>query len=139
AEQRVFVDLAGRFPAGGIITGIGEPERVFGCYVTAVFFLTIRIQRQIGGYFTEDEDKAGAARLMVISDALWRRVFNGDPTVIGRAINYNGASWTVIGVLPATFDFYGRSNGNNDFFLPMIGTFGKESFVNDRSSHPCQV
>src|SRR6266403_643261 len=139
AEQNVFVDLAGRFPAGGIITGIGEPERVFGRYVTASFFSTLRIQPQIGRFFGEDEDKGGAAHVLVISDALWRRCFNADPTVIGRAINFNGASWTVVGVLPANFDFYGRSNGNNDLFLPMIGTFGKESFVNDRGSHPCQV
>jgi predicted permease len=139
AEQRVFVDLAARFPAGGIITGIGEPERVFGRYVTASFFSTLRIQPQIGRFFGEDEDKAGAARVMLISDALWRRCFNADPAVIGRAINFNGASWTIIGVLPANFDFYGRSNGNNDLFLPMIGTFGKENFVNDRGSHSCQV
>ncbi len=38
AEQNVFVDLAGRFPAGGIITGIGEPERVFGRYVRLTFW-----------------------------------------------------------------------------------------------------
>src|SRR5436305_14277580 len=44
AEQQVFVDLGGRFPAGGIITGIGEPERVFGRYVTTSFFSTLRIQ-----------------------------------------------------------------------------------------------
>ena len=74
-----------------------------------------------------------------MSDGSWRRCFNADPAVIGRAINFNGASWTVIGVLPANFDFYGRSNGNNDMFLPIIGTFGKESFVNDRASHPCAV
>src|SRR5207302_9747137 len=129
AEQRVFVDLAARFPAGGIITGIGEPERVFGRYVTASFFSTLRIQPQIGRFFTEDEDKAAAAHVLVISDSLWRRRFNADPTIIGRAINFNGASWTVVGVLPANYDFYGRSNGNNDLFLPMIGTFGKESFV----------
>jgi putative ABC transport system permease protein len=139
SEQRVFVDLAARFPAGGIIIGIGEPERVFGRYVTASFFSTLGIQPEIGRFFGEDEDKAGAAHVLVISDALWRRCFNADPAVIGRAINFNGASWTVIGVLPANFDFYGRNNGNNDLFLPMIGTFGKESFVNDRSSHPCQV
>jgi putative ABC transport system permease protein len=139
AEQRVFVDLAARFPAGGIITGIGEPERVFGRYVTASFFSTLRIQPQIGRFFGEDEDKAGAAHVMVISDALWRRCFNSDPAVIGRAINFNGASWTIIGVLPVNFDFYGRTNGNNDLFLPIIGTFGKERFVNDRGSHPCQV
>ena len=58
--------------------------------------------------------KPGAARVLVISDALWRRCFNADPAVIGRAINFNGASWTVVGVLPADFDFYGRTNGNND-------------------------
>jgi len=139
SEQRVFVDLAARFPAGGIIIGIGEPERVFGRYVTASFFSTLGIQPQIGRFFGEDEDKAGAAHVLVISDALWRRSFNADPAVIGRAINFNGAIWTVIGVLPANFDFYGRSNGNNDMFLPIIGTFGKESFVNDRASHPCAV
>jgi predicted permease len=138
-EQRVFVDLAARFPAGGVIIGLGEPERVFGRYVTPSFFSTLRVQPQIGRFFNEEEDKPGAAHVLVISDALWRRCFNADPAVIGRAINFNGASWTVVGVLPANFDFYGRSNGNNDLFLPMIGTFGKESFVNDRASHPCAV
>jgi putative ABC transport system permease protein len=139
AEQKVFVDLGARFPAGGIITGVGEPERVFGRFVTASFFRTLGLQPQIGRFFTEDEDKAGAPHVMVISDALWRRVFSADPAVIGRAINYNGASWTVVGVLSANFDFYGRSNGNNDIFLPMLGVYGNDSFIHDRSNHPCQV
>ena len=139
AEQRVFVDLAPRFPAGGIIIGVGEPERVFGRYVTASFFSTLRIQPQIGRFFTEDEDKPGAARVLVISDALWRKCFNADPAIVGRAINYNGASWTVIGVLPANFDFYGRTNGNNDLFLPMLGSWGNDSFIHDRGDHPCRV
>src|ERR1051325_11064313 len=139
AEQNVFVDLAARFPAGGVIIGVGEPERVFGRYVTASFFSTLRIQPQIGRFFNEEEDKPGAAHVLVISDALWRRVFNADPAVIGHAINFNGASWTVVGVLPANFDFYGRTNGNNDLFLPMIGTYGKERFINDRGNHACAV
>jgi len=139
AEQRVFVDLGARFPAGGVIAGIGEPERVFGRYVTASFFSTLNVQPQVGRFFGEDDDKAGAGRVIVISDGLWRRRFNADPALIGRAINFNGASWTVVGVLPANFDLYGRSNGNNDVFLPMIGTFGNEGFVHDRSSHPCLV
>src|SRR5436305_9877391 len=62
AEQRVFVDLGARFPAGGVIIGRGEPERVFGRYVTASFFSTLRIQPQIGRFFTEEEDKPGAAQ-----------------------------------------------------------------------------
>src|SRR5262245_59330797 len=138
AEQRVFADLAARGSAGGVISGIGEPERVFGRYVTASFFPTLRVQPQIGRFFGEDEDKAGAARVMVIGDGLWRWRFNADPAVIGRAINYNGASWTVIGVLPANFDFYGRSNGNNDVFLP-ISQLPDQSLLRDRGSHAFDV
>jgi len=138
AEQRVFVDLAARTPAGGIISGIGEPERVFGRYVTASFFSTLRVQPQIGRFFDENEEKPGAARVLVIGDGLWRRRFNADPAVIGRAINYNGASWTVIGVLPANFDFYGRSNGNNDVFLP-IGQLPDQPLLRDRGSHAFDV
>jgi putative ABC transport system permease protein len=134
AEQRVFVDLAARVPAGGVISGIGEPERVFGRYVSASFFSTLRVQPQIGRFFGEDEDKPGAARVMVIGDGLWRRCFNADPAVIGRAIDYNGASWTVIGVLPTNFDFYGRSNGNSDIYLP-IGQLPNQSELRDRGSH----
>jgi predicted permease len=140
AEQRVFVDLAARVPAGGVISGIGEPERVFGRYVTASFFSTLGVQPQIGRFFGEDEDKAGAARVMVIGDGLWRHRFNADPAVIGRAINYNGAMWTVIGVLPTNFDFYGRSNGNSDIYLPIAQlALVNQSFLRDRGAHGCRV
>jgi putative ABC transport system permease protein len=120
AEQRRFVDLAALRISRGVISGIGEPERVFGRYVTASFFSTLRVQPQIGRFFGEDEEKPGAARVMVIGDGLWRRRFNADPAVIGRAINYNGASWTVLGVLPTNFDFYGRSNGTTMCFCRSV-------------------
>lgn len=138
AEQRVFVDLAARTSAGGVISGIGEPERVFGRYVTASFFSTLGVQPQIGRFFGEDEDKPGAARVLVISDALWRRRFNADPAVIGRPINYNGAMWTVIGVLPANFDFYGRSDLENDVYLP-ICQLPNQPELRDRDSHGFRV
>src|SRR5262249_44365055 len=71
---------------------------------------------------------------------LWRRRFNADPAVIWRAINYNGAGWTVIGVLPANFDFYGRSNGNNDIYLPISQlALVDQSFLRDRGSHGGRV
>src|SRR2546423_8864538 len=57
AEQRVFVDLGARFPAGGVIIGVGQPERVFGRYVTASFFSTLQIQPKYGHFSSEDEDK----------------------------------------------------------------------------------
>ena|GEM_PF-4960861 len=75
----------------------------------------------------------------MISDQLWRRLFNADPKIVGRAIDFNGASWTVVGVLPANFDPYGSNNSNNDLFLPMVATFGNDRFLRDRGSHPCRV
>lgn len=121
-EQRAFEDMAARLPAGGIINGAGEPERIFGRFVTASFFSTLRITPQLGRFFTEAEDKAGGERVMVISDALWRRHFGADPAVIATTVQYNAEIWTLIGVMPRGFDFYGRANENNDIFLPLEQT-----------------
>ncbi len=119
AAQQVFEEMAARLPAGGIINGGGEPERIFGRYVTASFFSTLRIAPQLGRFFTDAEDKRGGERVMVISDPLWRRHFAADPAVIGKPVQYNSESWTVIGVMPRGFDFYGRANDNNDIFIPL--------------------
>lgn len=136
--QKVFTQISARMPAGGVITGIGEPERVFGRFVTASFFPTLGMQPQIGRFFTEIEDRAGGAHVMVISDALWRRRFDADPAVVGRAVNYNGESWTILGVLPRNFEFYGRTNPNNDLFLP-LACLGGRSFMADRGSRNLRV
>ena len=118
-EQRVFKDMSARLPAGGIMNAKGQPERVFGRFVSASFFPTLGIAPQLGRIFTEAEDRIGGEPVIVISDGLWRRHFGGDPAVLGQAVQYNGASWTLIGVLPPEFDFYGRTNDNNDFFIPL--------------------
>src|SRR5262249_61738871 len=84
AEQRVFVDLAARTPAGGIISGIGEPERVFGRDVTASFFSTLCVHPQIGRFFCEVEEKACAPRVMGIVVGLWRRRWPSSSAGDGR-------------------------------------------------------
>jgi predicted permease len=117
--QHSFDGLSARLPAGGIITGTGEPERVFGRYVSAGFFQILRVSPQIGRFFNEAEDKPGAEHVVIISNSLWQRRFAGAPGIIGQAIRYNGESWTVIGVLRPDFDFYGQNNDNNDVFLPL--------------------
>src|SRR5205085_8593750 len=101
---------AARMPAGGIISGSGEPERVFGRYVSAGFFATLRMSPQIGRVFNETEDKLGAEPVIIISDSLWHRRFGGSSSIIGQAIRYNAGSWTVIGLRPAAFDFYGQAH-----------------------------
>ncbi|MFL6584736.1 MAG: ADOP family duplicated permease [Chthoniobacterales bacterium] len=118
-QQHVFEGMAARLAAGGIINGGREPERIFGRFVSASFFPTLGITPQLGRFFTEAEDEAGGERVMVISDVLWRRHFDADPAVIGKAVQYNAESWVVVGVMPRNFDFYGRENVNNDIFIPL--------------------
>jgi putative ABC transport system permease protein len=119
SAQHSFEGMAARLPAGGIITGEGEPERVFGRYVSAEFFPVLKVSPQIGRFFNQAEDRLGGDHVIVISNSLWQRRFGGASGIIGQAIGYNGDSRTVIGVLPPDFDFYGQNNGNNDVFLPL--------------------
>ena len=119
SAQHSFEGMAARLPAGGIITGAGEPERVFGRYVSAEFFAVLKVSPQVGRFFSQTEDRLGGDHVIVISNSLWQRRFSGASSIIGQAIGYNGDSRTVIGVLRPDFDFYGQNNGNNDVFLPL--------------------
>ena len=138
-EQRtVFADMAARLPAGGIITGDGDPERVIGRLVTASFFSTLGVQPALGRSFSPAEDQSGGNRVMVISHELWQRHYGGSPDIINKAITYNSEPWTVIGVMPAKFDFYGQNNINNDIFLP-LGHLASQEYMHDRNSHMLRV
>jgi putative ABC transport system permease protein len=138
AQQTAFEDLAARMPAGGILTGDGEPERIIGRLVTASFFPTLGVKPYLGRFFSEAEDRPGGERVIVISYGLWQRRFGGDENIIGRGIRYNGESWTVIGVLPPDFDFYGTANANNDFCMP-LGQLTDQEYMHDRNSHTVMV
>jgi putative ABC transport system permease protein len=138
ARQTVFESLAAWWIAGGIFTGQGEPERVTGRWVTASLLPTLGVQPQLGRFFTGEEDRPGGERVMVLGHNLWQRRFGGEPQVIGRSLQYNSESWTVIGVMPADFDFYGRNNRGNDFFI-LLGQLAGLEYMQDRHSHMFQV
>ena len=138
AQQTVFEEMAARMPTGGVMTGGGDPERVTGRMVTASFFPTLGVRPHLGRFFNEAEDRPGAEPVMVLSHGLWQRRFGGDPAVVGRGVQYNGVSWTVVGVLPPGFDFYGQNNLNNDIFTPLGRLYGQE-YMRDRNSHTVMV
>jgi predicted permease len=87
------------------LTGVGEPMRVTRAAVTANFFPTLGVVPQLGRNFSPSEDWSGAPNIVMLSDHLWRNKFNANGTIVGKAITLNGASYTVIGVLPRTFSF----------------------------------
>lgn len=101
-DNAVFEHLAISRRESKNLSGIPDrqPERVGAAFVTANFFKVIGLPPELGRTFTEDEDKIGGPALAVISDRLWQRVFQKDPGVLGRAVNFHNQSFTVVGVMP---------------------------------------
>lgn len=110
-QNRSFADLAGwsgDYGAGNMeLTGTGEPERLTAVAVTENFFTLLGVEPAIGRWFTKEEceGRFAAPPAMIMSNSLWRRRFEADPNIVGRVLTFNGGAVTVIGVLPASFDF----------------------------------
>ena len=86
-------------------TGPENPQRVPAASVTASFFDVMRTPPRLGRGFGADDDRPGAAPVVVLSDDLWRTRFGGDPDIVGRVVDLDGASVEVIGVMPPGFTF----------------------------------
>ncbi|HLJ50301.1 MAG TPA: ABC transporter permease [Bryobacteraceae bacterium] len=86
------------------LTGIADPEAAQGGFTSATFFSVLGVQPVIGRPFTAEEE-AQRARVVVLSDALWRRWFAASPGVLGRTLEIDGAPFQVIGVMPETFQW----------------------------------
>jgi putative ABC transport system permease protein len=91
-------------PAGAYnLTGDGEPERVRPLEVTSQFLDVIGVTPALGRNFRAEEETEGRHRVVLLSDALWRRRFAANPSVVGRTVGFNGRTFEIIGVLPAQF------------------------------------
>ncbi len=87
------------------ITGINDPERVTGFRVTPEFFRTLDERPVLGRAFTEEEGHTGNTDRVILSHPLWMRRFGGDPGVVGRTVQLNGAPHTIVGVMGEDFIF----------------------------------
>jgi putative ABC transport system permease protein len=114
-QNNVFDGLAGYTGGGIILSGLGDPENLNAPRVTANFFNVLGVEPVLGRTFQSGEDAQNGPRVTVLTYGLWQRRFGGDPGVIGRALTLNGNSYTVIGVLPANFQFALRPA---DLFVP---------------------
>lgn len=86
------------------LTGIGMPERLDGVRVSGNFFPLLGT-RAVLGRTLQPEDETRERRVAVLTHGLWQRRFGGDPAVIGIDISLNGATYTVVGILPERFLF----------------------------------
>ena len=90
-------------PAEPTLTGNGDPQRVTGLNVSDGFFETFRVRPLSAATFTKPDNETGAARIVVLSEELWRTRFGGDREIVGKPIMLNGRSTIVVGVTPAQF------------------------------------
>src|ERR1043166_2280805 len=103
-RARSFDAIAVLRPWEPTMTGSAEPERIAGQRVSAGYFHVLGVSPVLGRDFDPAEDRFGGARVVILGDALWRRRFGADSTIIGRPIVLNGDPWTVVGVMPRSFD-----------------------------------
>ena len=104
-ELRSYDGIAAFNFANFNLTGGDTPERVQGAVVTPSLFPVLGVQPIKGRVFNQDEMGEGKDGVVVVSERLWRRRFNSDPQLVGQQVPINGRSFTVIGIMPASFEF----------------------------------
>lgn len=110
-----YLDLEKAFKSGSQLAsftyqtfnlGAGDvPERISGALVTPTLFPLLGVEPIKGRTFAREEQGQGHDDMIVISERLWKRRFNSDPSLIGKSLLLNGRNYTVIGIMPAKFEF----------------------------------
>ena len=114
AFDALAVIVTGQRP---IMTGLGEPRRFNVECFTAGMFRVLGTQPARGRAFTSDDDRPGAAPVVVVSDQFWRREMGADPAAVGKVISLNNVPTTIVGIMPRSFGGpYSRNN--NDGWMP---------------------
>jgi predicted permease len=104
------------------LIGTGQPRPVTGLIVAGNFFTMLGVQPILGRLFTPEECIHSARPVTLLSYAFWKRQYDGNPNIVGQAINLDGTPVTVIGILPETFDFGAvfSPGAREDLYTPAI-------------------
>ncbi len=98
-QNQVFEQVVAYTDHSFNLTGAGESERIRSALVSPAFFSTLGISPTLGRVFLPEEDQKNKVFSVVMGQRLWQRRFNSDPNIVGKAINLNGDSFTVVGVI----------------------------------------
>ena len=131
-QNQVFTDMAATRGRVANLTGDGSPEMIIGRAVTSNIFDVLGVKPLLGRTFTDQEDRDGVD-VVLIGYGLWQSRYGGDPGIVGRSILMDGAKNTVIGVMPASFNFPARTVS---FWAPIHFT---PRDWNNRGSHYLNV
>ena len=115
AQNRSFDQMSAFRHDTFSLTGSGTAERVSGRQVSAGFLTLLGVRPVLGRDFLPEDDRQGAAPVVILSYPFWRNKFGGDPQILGKSITLSEKSYSVVGVLPQNFWFYSKQ----DVFVPI--------------------
>ena len=118
-QATTFERLAAYNTAGITLTGSGEALGMACAVVSPDLLTLLGVPPLHGRVFAEDDDRPGAARTVILSEALWSKRFSRDPAVVGRSITLDGDPFVVIGVMPASFEFPFDAEDPPQVWLPI--------------------
>lgn len=117
-QSRSFEELAVHSAARMTLTGAGDAAQVATEYASPSFFSVLRTNPLIGRVFDQSNTQPGSNSVAVLSYPFWKSQFAADPNVIGRTIELDQHSYTVIGVMPKTMQY----PSTTDLYLPLAPT-----------------
>ena len=124
-DGHAVADLAGWYDVRMNLTGSGQPREVAVDRVTSNFFQLLGVPPFLGRAFTPERDLRVVRAEIVLSAGLWRREFGSDPRLIGTSIVLDGATFTIVGVMPAGFHIrtneLAESRADAWIAFPLIG------------------
>jgi len=151
-RNHAFESLSAFYSRPFDVTGRAEPERIRALIVSSDFFRTLRLAPAIGRDFRLQDERWGDHRVVVLTDAFWRRRYGADPGILGRHIVLDAEPYVVVGILPAgpraslawtsQFTFLAADaqvvvplsfapgdnrNSHNNYFLAMLGRLGPQA------------
>ncbi|MGB2590563.1 MAG: ABC transporter permease [Candidatus Acidiferrum sp.] len=116
------------------LTGTGMATRLGGRRVSANFFSLFGVRPILGRNFSPEDDRLGAATVVLVSEGFWRDRLGASPSAVGKTLTLDGGHYTIIGVIPSTFQFWSAA----EIYVP-IGQSENPSFDNDGPSRVLQI
>jgi hypothetical protein len=131
AQNRVFSEMAGNTFHDLTLTGAGEPTIVNTADVTPEIFPLLNAEPLLGRTLLPEDGKRGAAPVVVLSENLWRSRFGSYPGLIGRSVALDMRSFTIVGILPASFR-YPEGAAHQDVWISVM----QDPLFGPRTSQP---
>jgi putative ABC transport system permease protein len=134
-KQATTIDrMAAYASAAATLTGTGEAVSIPLAVVTHDLFPLLGVAPIQGRVFGPADDARGAPRTAVISDGLWTRQFSRDPAIIGSTVRLDGDAVTLVGVMPAGFEFPFDAEDPTDIWMPVMASRFAAQWADERGA-----